>query len=74
MIVMAITEAQKRTRNKWDAKNMSVISCKLKREIAESFKATAKANGTTPNELIRKWIGAYMRQNMPAEQPSAEKI
>ena len=54
--------------------NMSVISCKLKREVAETFKATAKANGTTPNELIRKWIDAYVRQNMPAEQPSAEKI
>lgn len=71
---MAITEAQKRTRNKWDAANMAIIACKLKREIAEKFKATAKANGTTPNELIRKWIDAYMRQNMPAEQPSAEKI
>lgn len=68
------TDAQKRTRNKWDAENMSVISCKLKREIAETFKATAKANGTTPNELIRKWIDAYMRKNIPAEQPSAEKI
>lgn len=68
------TDAQKRTRNKWDAENMSVISCKLKREIAEAFKATAKANSATPNELIRKWIDAYMRQNMPAEQPSTEKI
>ena len=68
------TDTQRRARNKWDAENMSVISCKLKREIAETFKATAKANGTTPNELTRKWIDAYMRQNMPAEQPSAEKI
>lgn len=68
------TDAQKRTRNKWDAENMSVIPCKLKREIAEAFKATTKANGTTPNELIRKWINAYMRQNMPAEQPLDEKI
>ena len=55
------TEAQKRTRDKWDAENMSVISCKLKREIAENFKAAAKANGTTPNELIRRWIAAYLQ-------------
>ena len=67
MIVMAISEAQKRTRNKWDAENMSVISCKLKREIAEEFKTTAKANGTTPNELFRGWISEYMQQNNPAE-------
>lgn len=54
------TDAQSRARNKWDAENMSVISCKLKREIAESFKAAAKSNGTTPNELIRGWIAAYL--------------
>lgn len=56
------TDAQKRTRNKWDAENMSVISCKLKREIAKTFKATAKSNGTTPNELIRGWIAAYLEE------------
>lgn len=54
------TEAQKRSRGKWDAKNMAVISCKLKREIAESFKTTAKSRGTTPNELIRGWIAEYL--------------
>ena len=54
------TDTQRRARNKWDAENMSVISCKLKREIAESFKAAAKSNGTTPNELIRGWIAAYL--------------
>ena len=54
------TEAQKRTRDKWDAENMSVISCKLKREIAENFKTAARANGTTPNELIRGWIATYL--------------
>ncbi len=54
------SEAQKRTRDKWDAENMSVISCKLKREIAENFKTAAKSRGTTPNELIRGWIAAYL--------------
>lgn len=56
------TDAQSRARNKWDAENMSVISCKLKREIAETFKTTAKSRGTTPNELIRGWIAAYLEQ------------
>ena len=54
------TDTQRRARHKWAAENMSVISCKLKREIAESFKAAAKSNGTTPNELIRGWIAAYL--------------
>ena len=42
---------------------MSVISAKLRRDLAESFKAAAKSNGTTPNALIRGWIDAYMQQN-----------
>ena len=54
------TDAQKRTRNTWDAENMSVISCKLKREISDCFKATARSNCTTPNELIRGWINDYL--------------
>ena len=54
------TDTQRRARNKWHAENMSVISCKLKREIAERFKAAAKSNGTTPNELMRGWIAAYL--------------
>lgn len=54
------TDTQRRARNKWDAENMSVISCKIKREIADDFKATARANGTTPNELIRGWINDYL--------------
>ena len=61
------TEAQKRARNKWDAENMAPISCKLRRDLAETFKATAKTNGTTPNELIRGWISDYMQKNKPAE-------
>ena len=54
------TDTQRRARNKWDAENMSVISCKLKREIAKNFKTAAKSRGTTPNELIRGWIAAYL--------------
>lgn len=55
-----LTDAQRRANNKWDRENMANISCKMRREIAEEFKAAAKANGTTPNELIRGWIAAYL--------------
>lgn len=55
-----LTDAQRRANNKWDRENMANISCKMRREIAEEFKAAAKANGTTPNELIRGWIAGYL--------------
>ena len=43
------TDAQRRAQDKWDRENMAHINCKMRREIAEEFKAAAKANGTTPN-------------------------
>ena len=61
------SDAKRRADARWDAKNMSVISAKLRRDLAESFKAAAKSNGTTPNALIRGWIDAYMQQNNPVE-------
>ena len=60
-----LTDAQKRTRNKWDAENMSVISCKLRRDVAERFKDAARAAETTPNELIRGWISNFLDSKQP---------
>lgn len=61
------TDAQRRAQNKWAAANMSIVACKIKRDIAESFKAAAKANGTTPNALLREWIDAYIAKQGPGE-------
>lgn len=61
------SEAQKRARDKWDATNMTLVSCKMRRDLADDFKSVAKANGTTPSALIRGWIDAYMQKNEPAE-------
>ena len=62
-----LTDAQRRANNKWDKENMSNISCKMRQEIAEEFKAAAKANGTTPNALIRAWIDGYIQNCKPIE-------
>ena len=61
------SEAQKRARDKWDATNMTLVSCKMRRDLPDDFKSAAKANGTTPSALIRGWIDAYMQKNEPAE-------
>lgn len=61
------SEAQKRARDKWDATNMTLVSCKMRRDLADDFKSAAKANGTTSSALIRGWIDAYMQKNEPAE-------
>lgn len=61
------TDAQRRAQDKWDRENMAHINCKMRRDIAEEFKAAAKANGTTPNALIRAWIDGYIQSSKPTE-------
>lgn len=62
------SDAKRRADARWDAKNMSVISCKIKRDVAEKFKTVAKSHSTTPNELIRIWIGEYLSQDSTTEE------
>lgn len=64
------TEAQKKSRNKWDAENMTVLGCKVRKSIADDFKAACKAVGTSPNEIFRHALEDFMRDpKKPEKQP-----
>lgn len=56
------TENQKKYRNKWDAANMTVLGCKVRKDKAEAFKAACKAAGTTPNAVFTAAINDFMRR------------
>ena len=53
---MPVSRAKRTANNKWDAENMKIVACKVKKEDAEAFKAYAEDNGTTPNALLRGYI------------------
>ena len=55
------TEAQKKSRNKWDAENMTVLGCKVRKSIADDFKAACKAVGTSPNAVFRHALDEFMK-------------
>lgn len=59
---MPKTEAQRRASAKWDAAHTAYISCRLRKEIADEFRARAKERGTTPNALIRGWVLDYIAE------------
>ena len=48
-----VTKAKRASNNRWDAQNMSVLTCKMKNETAASFRAACKLAGTTPNAIFR---------------------
>ena len=57
---MAQTDAQRAAVNRWQAAHMTVLSCKLKKEDAEAFKAACQAAGTSPNAVFRTAIAQFM--------------
>lgn len=53
---MAISEAQKRARDTWDKKNMTVLSCKLLKSDGEAFRCYAKEQGKSVNDILKEFI------------------
>ena len=53
---MPISRAKRAANNKWDAENMKLVACKIKKEQAEKFSQYAKDNGTTSNALLKGFI------------------
>lgn len=55
-----VSDVQKKARNKWDANNMIVLGCKVRKEKAERFKAVCKSAGTTPNAVFTTAMDDFM--------------
>lgn len=60
---MSISRAKKDARNKWDAENMCIVGCKVKRELAEKFKAAAIAANTSPNAILKECIERFLKEH-----------
>ena len=57
-----VSRAKRASNNKWDAENMAVLGCKVKRDKADAFRAACKADGTTPNAVFTKAIDDYLNK------------
>ena len=64
-----VTRAKRATNNKWDAANMTVLGCKVKREYADAFREACRLAGTSPNAVFKAAIDEFMREN---QQKTAE--
>ena len=60
---MPVDETQRKARNKWDAANMTVLGCKIRKDRAEEFKTACKEAGTTPNSVFSNAIADFMEGN-----------
>lgn len=59
---MSLTEAKRRANNKWDAANMTVLGCKVRKDKAEAFKTACKSAGTTPNAVFTAAMDKFLSE------------
>ena len=66
-----VTRAKRANNNKWDATNMTVLGCKVKRDEADAFREACRLAGTSPNAVFKAAIDEFMRehQQKTAENP-----
>lgn len=60
---MPVSEAKRKANQKWDAENMTVIGCKVRKDVAERFKAECKRRGTTVNAVFLSAMREFMENN-----------
>ena len=60
---MPLSESKRKANNKWDAANMTVLGCKIRKDKAEEFKAACKRSGTSPNAVFAAAIEKFMQEH-----------
>lgn len=65
----AVSRAQRKSANKWDAEHMATLACKVKAEEAAAFKEYARGRGTNVNALL----SGYIRRCLAADAADKEK-
>lgn len=60
---MPISEAKKRSNAKWDAANMTMLGCKVRRDKAEAFKSACADAGVTMNSIFTEAMDAFLREH-----------
>ena len=58
-----IPQAKRKSNNKWDRENMTVLCCKVRRDYAERLRAVIADNGDTVNAVIRRALDEYLSEH-----------
>ena len=66
---MALRESQKRASLKWDKENMTVLSCKIRKEQAIAFKAHCENQGSTSNTVLKDFVLGCIGEQEPGMAP-----
>ena len=65
---MPQSDAQKRAKNKYDTAHYTIVGCKVRKEYAEQFRVACYDRGTTPAEVFKKCIAAFLAEGNDSAQ------
>lgn len=68
---MAVSEAQKKSAQKWDAANLDRVSLAMAKGKREEIKAAAAAAGESMNQYIIRSVDMRINHNAPQEPAEA---
>lgn len=51
-----VTRAKRESNNRWDRDNMTILACKVRRDVAQQAKTAANLAGTTVNAALKQAI------------------
>lgn len=57
---MAVSDAQRRANQKWDADNMAYQTIKVRKELLEAFRAACAERGDKINTVLRQAMEHYI--------------
>ena len=57
---MAVSDAKRKSNEKWDRENMAYQTVKVRRELLEQFKATCAERGDRINTVLREAMENYI--------------
>lgn len=57
---MAVSDAKRKSNEKWDKENMAYQTVKVRRELLEQFKATCAERGDRVNTVLREAMENYI--------------
>ena len=55
-----VSDAKKAANARWDAHNMAILGCKVRKDYADRVRKKAKDEGTSVNAILKKALDEFM--------------
>ena len=66
-----VTRAKRESNNRWDRENMTILGCKVKREVADQAREAARLAGVSINALLRQTIDRLIAGDVQPDSSQA---